>query len=652
MTITYDSGGNQITSATSGPGTGQPSVTLTSAYNAQHSRTSLADNLSSQGIVSFAYDSGQRVTTITTSYGGAAGLQVVFNYDPANRLTFESRADASKSTFVNTTYSYDAANRQTTITDQAVTPVSGGAPTIVALATYVYSYDKADRVTAERDTEGTASFTYDNANELTGVTGSRTESYAYDLNGNRTGTGYSTTVMNERATSPGITYTFDNAGNMISAKNGSTITTYTYDYRNRMTQVTQGGTVIASYTYDAMDRRIGIVDGGTRTWTVYDGTQPYADFSSSGTLLERYLSGASVIDGAVVDELLARTSSGGATAWYLTDKLGSVRDIASTTGSSLDHVVYDSFGNIVTETNTGNGDRFKYAGMEYDSTTVQYYDRARDYDSATGTFMGQDPMGFAAGDSNLYRYVGNRPFSATDPTGLSGIWDTVKTGMGAVSSAAHDAGNMFAYSGAALSGAVQGAGDGLAMLTNAATFQMTPLNNYVQGRIAMEGGAYGIANAAANVAVLSASMAVGMGPCGLLKVGVNSMAFGASAVEVSNGIAQGDAGMVGMGVLGMGTLMVGNWCFVEGTQIHIAGDQDTSPEAALIAGGGSGKGSSDTEDLWGQRALGFVCLAFGMGAYLSSKAHARRQSRRKYELFVDAALEETFGGEPVEPEDD
>ena len=44
--------------------------------------------------------------------------------------------------------------------------------------------------------------------------------------------------MNETATSPGVTYTYDNAGNMISAKTASTITTYTYDYRDRLTEVT------------------------------------------------------------------------------------------------------------------------------------------------------------------------------------------------------------------------------------------------------------------------------------------------------------------------------------------------------------------------------------------------------------------------------
>ena len=118
---------------------------------------------------------------------------------------------------------------------------------------------------------------------------------------------------------------------------------------------------------------------------MYNGTsadaKPYADFNGSGTLLTRYVSGPGVVNGAVVDELLARTSSGGTTAWYLTDKLGSVRDIVSTSGSVLDQSsttasaissprrmrptgIGSSSGNITTETNASNGDRFKFAGMQ------------------------------------------------------------------------------------------------------------------------------------------------------------------------------------------------------------------------------------------------------------------------------------------------
>ena len=210
---------------------------------------------------------------------------------------------------------------------------------------------------------------------------------------------------------------------MISADSGGTFTTYTYDYRNRLTEVTQGGTVIATYTYNALDQRIGVQEGGSRTWTVYNGTSadatPYADFNGSGTLLTRYLYGPGVINGAVVDEILARTSSGGTTAWYLPDNLGSVRDIVSSSGSLLDHIVYDSFGNILTETNASNGDRFKFAGMQYDSTTHQYFDQARWYGSGSGRFLSVDPTGFTAADTDLYRYAANSPENLTDPTGLS-----------------------------------------------------------------------------------------------------------------------------------------------------------------------------------------------------------------------------------------
>ena len=86
---------------------------------------------------------------------------------------------------------------------------------------------------------------------------------------------------------------------MITSKTGSTITTYTYDFHNRLTEVTQGGTVIATYVYDALNRRIEIDDSGTTTWTVYDGTNPYADFNSSGALQQRYLFGPGVVNGAI-----------------------------------------------------------------------------------------------------------------------------------------------------------------------------------------------------------------------------------------------------------------------------------------------------------------------------------------------------------------
>src|SRR5262249_53454228 len=92
-------------------------------------------------------------------------------------------------------------------------------------------------------------------------------------------------------------------------------------------------------------------------------------------------------------------------------------DFVSSAGSVIDHVVYDSFGKVLSETSASNGDRFKFAGMEYDPTSSKNYDHARWYSSVTGRFTTSDPLRFSAGDSNLYRYTANNAVNCTDPTG-------------------------------------------------------------------------------------------------------------------------------------------------------------------------------------------------------------------------------------------
>ncbi len=40
---------------------------------------------------------------------------------------------------------------------------------------------------------------------------------------------------------------------------------------------------------------------------------------------------------------------------------------------------------------------------------------------ANARFLQEDPMGFEAGDLNVYRYVGNNPVSRTDPSGMEAL---------------------------------------------------------------------------------------------------------------------------------------------------------------------------------------------------------------------------------------
>jgi len=43
------------------------------------------------------------------------------------------------------------------------------------------------------------------------------------------------------------------------------------------------------------------------------------------------------------------------------------------------------------------------------------------YSPTLGRFITTDPIGFQAGDENLYRFVSNNPTNAVDPSGLSQI---------------------------------------------------------------------------------------------------------------------------------------------------------------------------------------------------------------------------------------
>jgi RHS repeat-associated protein len=199
------------------------------------------------------------------------------------------------------------------------------------------------------------------------------------------------------------------------------VTYYTWNYRNRLTEVKQEdsqGHVLndETFTYDVNNNRIGVSLNGTQQlYTVYDGSNPYMDFNGSGQLTERYLTNPNGLS-----QFYGQVSASGVTQWFLTDNLNSIRQVVSASGASLDAITYDPFGNILNQTNAANAPRFLFTGGVVDSLTGTYEDGAREEDPVDGRWLNQDPKGFAAGDTNLYRYVFNTPTIATDPTGLMG----------------------------------------------------------------------------------------------------------------------------------------------------------------------------------------------------------------------------------------
>jgi RHS repeat-associated protein len=151
-------------------------------------------------------------------------------------------------------------------------------------------------------------------------------------------------------------------------------------------------------------------------------------FNGNNQLTNRYLHGPGV-DMILADEAFSPTTGNFIdTYWSLADHQGSVTTLVTHnagTTAVAQRLAYTSFGSIGSikdgqgnAVSTGPISRFAYTGREFDPETGDYYYRARYYDPQTGRFLSQDPIGFAAGDMNLYRYVGNSTPNFTDPTGL------------------------------------------------------------------------------------------------------------------------------------------------------------------------------------------------------------------------------------------
>ena len=133
-------------------------------------------------------------------------------------------------------------------------------------------------------------------------------------------------------------------------------------------------------------------------------------------------------NGMGIDDKLS-SKKGNVVRYFITDHLGSTEALTDSSGAIVSSTSYDSFGNAAPKqaagsaaSGTGNATpsiatSYRYTGREYDADTGLYYYRNRWYDPEIGLFISEDPIGFAGGDVNLYRYVGNNPQNFIDPYG-------------------------------------------------------------------------------------------------------------------------------------------------------------------------------------------------------------------------------------------
>jgi RHS repeat-associated protein len=167
-----------------------------------------------------------------------------------------------------------------------------------------------------------------------------------------------------------------------------------------------GGTV--TFTYDPFGRRIRKVSRTGAVAYIYDGDNIIQEIGRSGNAEVKYTYGPGI------DEPLAM-QVGRVTSYYEADGLGTITSLSGPGGVLRGTYQYDSFG--MPKSSTDRTNSYRYTARQLDPETGLYYYRARYYDPSIGRFLSEDPLGFAAGDTNFYAYAFSSPTNNRDPSG-------------------------------------------------------------------------------------------------------------------------------------------------------------------------------------------------------------------------------------------
>ncbi len=393
-------------------------VTLTFTYDAVGNRTKVQDSFG--GVLTSVYDAANRLTSrqfggvsqtplrfdlgyternqlaTLTRYSDLAGSTKVgesaYGYDTTGRLQNLQHKNGSGTVLENYTYTYDLESRVTT------EKLNGANPT-------TYVYDNTDQLT----NDGVKAYSYDaNGNRtMTGYTtgtGNRLTNdpfytYTYDDEGNLI-------KKSKGASAETWTFTYDNRNQLIGVTERST---------------DGGGTLlfVGTYVYDVYNNQVQsdeYVNGSGTTTTKSIYAEPgtlFADLTSGNAMQTRYLHQ----DDAQYSPVVARIDGSGA-AWLLEDRLGSTRNVVNGSGTLIGTVAYDGFGNITSESSSANTGKVTFTGLTFLRTASLLNAHYRIYSPLTGNWHQQDPIRWRAGDTKLDRYVKNNPTNATDPSGL------------------------------------------------------------------------------------------------------------------------------------------------------------------------------------------------------------------------------------------
>ena len=391
IAVGYDAGGRLVsrTFGTTGAATGTDTLTYDSV-----GRVSTVATASGE-LMSYGYD-GPLLTS--ESWAGPISGNVTRNFDSNFRISNESVDGSNTISFV-----YDDDDLLKDAGDLLIArSAQNGLPTgtvlgsvgsniaydglaqvssygITANSSNVFSdsftRDAVGRIAQKTEVIGGVTdvygYSYDMAGRLVSVNKNsvNVESYSYDDNGNRT----LATVANNTVTATyddqdrlvqygGLAFTFSAAGELVGKSNGTQTTAYAYDALGNLLGATLADGTVISYVIDGDNRRLGKKVNGTLVkGFLYSGARVVAELNGAGTVVSRF-----VYAGGHVPAYMVK---GGAVLRFITDQLGSVRLLVDgSTSAILQRIDYDSFGNVIQDTNPGF-QPFGFAGGLYEADT-------------------------------------------------------------------------------------------------------------------------------------------------------------------------------------------------------------------------------------------------------------------------------------------
>ncbi|SDF03020.1 RHS repeat-associated core domain-containing protein [Myxococcus virescens] len=428
-----------------------------------HDSGALKSLQSPAGIVQYAVDGYQRLDTVILTNGRA--LDVDWE---AGGERLSSLGDASNKQ----SYCYDARGRIKSITHSPL-PENCASPIASPLLRFSYEYDERDNRLSElvsrqgSETVETTQFGYDAADRLTGVRYPEGQSVVYSLSND--GSRLAEKIVSayagplgkgafEAVTHPQehLTYHYDTSdapGSLREIRKKAlnlppgdvptdiVVASYSTNRAGRVVRDAQGALTRWMY-FDAAGRLVemDLVDGDRQQKLTY--SYDYAGLRrsrSNGDSVTKYLwSGSSLIEEQLpgAEPLMYQRAAGLVVATggdrILHDGLGSAVGRLKTDGT-LTTTQFDAWGGYRKGiAPTAAQASIGYTGHAWDAEAGLTYAQQRWYDSATGRFLSEDPVGAGAylgapNELNPWLYTAANPLRYVDPDGRELTWAGAKT---------------------------------------------------------------------------------------------------------------------------------------------------------------------------------------------------------------------------------